>query len=45
MITLIYTQEIIHLKGPVDETRFFAYDSLSMSLPLVLGQNGDLTTR
>ena len=41
MITLIYTRQIIHLSGPVDETSFFARDRLI----LVLGQNGDLTTR
>ena len=41
MITLIYTKEIIHLNGPVDETSFFARDRLI----LVLGQKGDLTTR
>ena len=41
MITLIHTKEIIHLSGPVDETRFFACDRLI----LVLGQKGDLTTR
>ena len=41
MITLIYTKEIIHIRGPVDETRFFARDNLI----LVLGQKRDLTTR
>ena len=41
MITLIHTKEIIHLSGPVNETRFFARDRLI----LVLGQKGDLTTR
>ena len=41
MITLIHTKEIIHLSGPVNETRFFAHDRLI----LVLGQKGDLTTR
>ena len=40
MITLIHTKEIIHLSGPVNETRFFARDRLI----LVLGQKGDLTT-
>ena len=40
MITLILI-EIIHLSGPVHETRFFARDRLI----LVLGQKGDLTTR
>ena len=41
MITLIYTKQIIHVNGPVDETNFFARDRLI----LVLGQKGDLTTR
>ena len=41
MITLIYTKQIIHLSGPVDENSFFARDRLI----LVLGQKGDLTTR
>ena len=40
MITLIHTKEIIHLSGPVDETRFFACNRLI----LVLGQKGDLIT-
>ena len=40
MITSILI-EIIHLSGPVHETRFFARDRLI----LVLGQKGDLTTR
>ena len=40
MITLIYTKEIIHLTGPVGETRFFARDRLI----LVLEQKRDLTT-
>ena len=41
MITFIYTKQIIHLSGPVDETSFYARDRLI----LVLGQKGDLTTR
>ena len=41
MTTLIYTKEIIHLSGPVDETRFFAHDRLI----LVFGQKDDLATR
>ena len=41
IITLIYTKEIIHLSGPVGETRFFARDRLI----LVLGKKVDLTTR
>ena len=41
MIILIYTRQIIHLSGPVDETSFFARNRLI----LVLGQKGDLTTR
>ena len=41
MITLIYTKEIIHLNGRVDETSFFARDRFI----LVLEQKGDLTTR
>ena len=41
MITLIYTKQIIHLSGSVDETSFFARDRLI----LMLGQKGDLTTR
>ena len=41
MITLIYTKQVIHLSGPVDETSFFARDRFI----LVLGQKGDLTTR
>ena len=40
MITFIYTKQIIHLSGPVDETSFYARDKLI----LVLGQKGDLTT-
>ena len=38
MIILIYTKQIIHLSGPVDETSSFARDRLI----LVLGQKGDL---
>ena len=34
MITLIYTKQIIHVSGPVDETSFSAPDRLI----LVLGQ-------
>ena len=41
MITYIYTKQIINLSGPVDETSFYARDSLI----LVLGQKGDLTSR
>ena len=41
MITFIYTKQIIHRSGPVDETSFHAHDRLI----LVLGQKGDLTTR
>ena len=41
MITLIYTKQIIHLSGPVDETSFFARGRLV----LVLGQKDDMTTR
>ena len=41
IITFIYTKQIIHLSGPVDETSFYARDRLI----LVLGQKGDLTTR
>ena len=41
MITFIYTKQIIHLSGPVDETSFYAHDRLI----LVLGQKCDLTTR
>ena len=41
MTTLIYTKEIIHLSGPVDEISFFTRDRLI----LMLGQKGDLTTR
>ena len=41
MITLIYTKQIIHLSGPVDQTSFFVRDRLI----LVLGQKGDLTKR
>ena len=40
MITLICTKEIIHLSGPVGETRLFA----RYRLILVLEQKGDLTT-
>ena len=40
MITLIYTKQIIHLSGPVDERSFFARDRLI----LMLGKEGDLTT-
>ena len=40
MMTLIYTKQIIHLCGPVDETSFFARDRLI----LVLGQKNDLTS-
>ena len=40
MITFIYTKQIIHLSGPVDETSVYARDKLI----LVLGQKGDLTT-
>ena len=40
MITFIYTKQIIHLSGPVDETSFYARDKLI----LVLGQKGDLST-
>ena len=32
MITLIYTKQIIHLSGPVDETSFFARDRLMLVL-------------
>ena len=39
MITFIYTNEIIHLSGPVDETSFYALDRLI----LVLGQKDDIT--
>ena len=39
MMTLIYTKEINHLSGPLDETSLFASDRLI----LVLGQKGDLT--
>ena len=38
IVNLIYTKQIIHLSGPVDETNFFASDRLI----LVLGQKGDL---
>ena len=38
---IIYTKQIIHQSGPVDETSFYAHDRLI----LVLGQKGDLTTR
>ena len=41
MITLIYTKQIIHVGGPVDETSFFARDRLILALE----QKGDLTTR
>ena len=41
VITLIYTKQIIHLNGTVDETSFFARGRLI----LVLGKKGDLTTR
>ena len=41
MITLIYTKQIIHLGGPVDETSFSARDRLILALE----QKGDLTTR
>ena len=41
MIILIYTKQIIHLSGPVEETSSFACDRLI----LVLGQKSDLTTR
>ena len=41
MMALIYTKQIIHLSGPLDETSFFAHDRLI----LVLGQKDDLTTR
>ena len=40
MITFIYTKQIIHLSGPVDETAFYATEKLI----LVLGQKCDLTT-
>ena len=40
MITLIYTKQIIHLSGPVDENSFLARDRFI----LVLGRKGDLTT-
>ena len=39
MMTLIYTKQINHLSGPLDETSFFARDRFI----LVLGQKGDLT--
>ena len=39
MITLIYTKQIIHLSGPVDETSFFAHNTPILEL----GQKGDLT--
>ena len=39
-ITLIYTKQIIHLSGPVDETSFFARNRPI----LLLGQKGILTT-
>ena len=41
MITLIYTKQIIHISGPVDETNFFARDRLI----LVFERKGDLATR
>ena len=41
MITFIYTKQIIHLSGPVDQTSSFARDRLI----LISGQKGDLTTR
>ena len=41
VITLIYTKQIIHLNGTVDETSFFARDRVI----LALGKKGDLTTR
>ena len=41
MMTLIYTKQIIHLSGPVNETSFFVCGRLIW----VLGQKGDLTTR
>ena len=41
IMTLIYTKQIIHLSGPLDETNFFARDRLI----LVLRQNCDLATR
>ena len=40
MKTFIYTKQIIHLSGPVNETSFYARDGLI----LVLGEKGDLTT-
>ena len=40
MINCIYTKQIIHLSGPVDETNFYTRDRFI----LVLGQEGDLTT-
>ena len=39
MMTLIYTKQINHLSGPLDDTSFFARDRFI----LVLGQKGDLT--
>ena len=41
MITLIYTKEIIHLSGPMDEASFFARGKLI----LVVGPKSDLATR
>ena len=41
MITLLYTKQIIHLSGPVDETSFFAGNRHI----LVLGQKSILTRR
>ena len=41
MITFIYTNEIILLTGPVDETSFYALDRLI----LVLGQKDVMTKR
>ena len=39
-MTLIYTKQIIHLSGPLDEGNFFARDRLI----LLLRQKGDLAT-
>ena len=40
MMILIYTKQIIHVSGALDEASFFARDRLK----LVLGQKGDLAT-
>ena len=40
MMILVYTKQIIHVSGPLDETSFFARDRLIF----VLGQKGDLAT-